>query len=107
MAGNIKELTDANFKQEVLESTLPVLVDFWAPWCSPCRQLTPTIEQLATEYDGKVKVGKLNVDDNPETASGYGIESIPYVLVFKDGQVVDRVLGVRPKSQFQQILNKA
>ena len=106
MAGNLKEFDDANFQQEVLQSTVPVLVDFWAPWCGPCRMLTPTVEELAKDYEGKVKVGKLNTDDSPDTATNYGISSIPTILFFKGGQVVDRLVGVNPKSRFQQILDK-
>ena len=106
MAGNVIELTDGNFDQEVLKSSVPVLVDFWAPWCGPCRMLAPTIEELAREYDGKVKVAKLNTDESPDTAGSYNISSIPTILFFKSGQVVDRLVGVNPKSRFQQILNK-
>ena len=106
MAGSILQLTDDNFKSEVLESTIPVLVDFWAPWCGPCRMLAPTIEELSREYDGKVKVCKLNTDESPETAGGFGISSIPTVLVFKNGQVVDRLVGLNPKKKFQDMLNQ-
>jgi thioredoxin 1 len=106
MAGNIAEITDANFQQEVLDSSIPVLVDFWAPWCGPCRMLTPTIEELAREYDGKVKVGKLNTDESPEVPSKYGISSIPTVLLFKNGELVDRLVGLNPKPRFQQMLAK-
>ena len=106
MAGNLTEFNDANFQQDVLQSSVPVLVDFWAPWCGPCRMLTPTVEELAKDYEGKVKVGKLNTDDSPDTATNYGISSIPTILFFKGGQVVDRLVGVNPKSRFQQILDK-
>ena len=106
MAGSVLQLTDNNFKEEVLQSTIPVLVDFWAPWCGPCRTLAPTIEELSREYEGKVKVCKLNTDESPETAGGFGISSIPTVLVFKDGQVVDRLVGLNPKKKFQEMLNR-
>jgi thioredoxin 1 len=107
MAGNVAEFTDANFDTEVLQSKVPVLVDFWAPWCGPCRMLAPTIEELASEYNGRVKVGKLNTDESPETAGQYSISSIPTILLFKEGKVADRLVGVNPKARFQQILNKA
>jgi thioredoxin 1 len=105
MAGSVLQLTDTNFKTEVLESSIPVLVDFWAPWCGPCRMLGPTIEELSREYDGKVKVCKLNTDESPETAGGFGISSIPTVLLFKNGQIVDRLVGLNPKKKFQDMLN--
>jgi len=90
-------LTEENFKDEVLKSKLPVLVDFYADWCGPCKMLAPTIEQIATEFDGKWKVCKLNVDEVPGVAGEYGIQSIPTILFFKDGQVVDQMMGFRPK----------
>ena len=105
MAGNIKEFNDANFQQEVLESSEPVLVDFWAPWCGPCRMLAPTIEELAQDYEGKVKVGKLNTDESPQVAGNYGISSIPTVLLFKDGEVAERLVGLNSKNRFQEVLD--
>ena len=89
--------TDANFEAEVLNSDQPVLVDFWATWCGPCRTIAPTIEEIASEYDGKAKVVKLDVDNNPMTAQKYGIRSIPSLLFFKDGRPVDQMVGVVPK----------
>ena len=91
------EFTDANFEKEVLKSTLPVLVDFWAEWCGPCRMLGPTIEELAKEYAGKIKVGKLNVDRNPGVSGKYSIRSIPALLMFKNGTVAGQMVGVQPK----------
>src|SRR5690242_16899606 len=86
MAGNVQEFTDANWKSEVLDSSVPVMVDFWAPWCGPCRMLAPTIEKLATDYQGKVKVGKLNTDENQDIPGGLRISAIPTVLVFQNGK---------------------
>ena len=106
MADSVLQVTDDNFKQEVIESTIPALVDFWAPWCGPCRMLAPTIEEIAREYQGKIKVCKLNTDDSPEIAGSFGISSIPTVLVFKNGQVVDRLVGLNPKTKFQQMLDQ-
>ena len=93
----VLEFTDASFQKEVLKSDKPVLVDFWAEWCGPCKMLGPTIEELAKEYAGKIKVGKLNVDDNPQTSSKFGIRSIPALLLFKDGEVAGQMIGVQPK----------
>jgi len=107
VAGNLREFTDANFQDEVLSATEPVLVDFWAPWCGPCRMLMPTVEQLANEYAGKVKIGKVNTDDNQGTAASYGITSIPTVMLFKNGQLVDKVVGAPPKQHFVNMLDKA
>lgn len=96
------DFTDQNFKQEVLDSKGPVIVDFWAPWCGPCRIVSPVIDELATEYKGKVKVGKLNVDDNPQTQQMYGIMSIPSVLFFKDGQPIKTMIGAQGKENYKK-----
>lgn len=96
------EINDNNFDVEVVESTTPVVVDFWAVWCGPCRMIAPIVEELAEEYDGKVKFSKLNVDDNPEVSMKYGIRSIPTLLVFKDGQPVDQIIGAVPKKEVQK-----
>ena len=107
MAENVREFTDANFKTDVLESDVPVLVDFWAPWCGPRRMLAPTIEELANEHAGSVKVGKMNIDENQETPSTYGISSIPAVLLFKGGEMVDNIVGLQPKQRFEEALSGA
>jgi thioredoxin 1 len=101
-----REFTDANFQSEVLDSDQPVLVDFWATWCGPCRAVGPTIEELAKQFDGTVKVGKLNIDENPQAPSGFNIHSIPAVLVFKDGKVVETLVGVQPKERYEQALQQ-
>jgi thioredoxin 1 len=100
-----KEVTDATFDQEVLKATRPVLVDFWAPWCGPCRMVSPIVEELAQEYEGKVNFFKLTTDDNPVTASNYGIRSIPTLLVFREGQAVGQIIGFRPKSDLRRRLD--
>jgi len=94
--------TDTNFQTEVLESRIPVVVDFWAVWCTPCRIVSPIIEELAQEYEGKVKIGKLNVDENPQNASTYGVMSIPSVLFFKNGQPVRTMIGAQSKENYKQ-----
>jgi thioredoxin 1 len=101
----VPEFNDSNFDAEVLQSNSPVLVDFWAPWCGPCRQIAPVIEQLAGENAGLIKVGKLNVDDAPTTAQNYGVSSIPTLIFFKDGGPVERLVGVQPKSRLQQTID--
>ncbi len=100
-------VSDNEWETEVLKSDLPVLVDFWAPWCGPCRMVAPIVEELADEYAGKVKFYKLNTDDNVQTAARYGIRSIPTLMVFKGGQAVDQVIGFRPKSDLKRTLEKS
>ena len=106
MAGqNLTEFTDQNFEQEVLNSTQPVLVDFWAEWCMPCRMLAPTIEKIATDYVGKVKVGKVDTDANREISIKYGISAIPTVILFKNGQVAQKFVGLRQEKDFKAALD--
>jgi thioredoxin 1 len=100
-------VTDADFAQQVLQSETPVLVDFWAEWCAPCRMLGPIIEDLASEYDSKVRIAKLDIDANQQVAMQFGIRSIPTVMVFDKGQVVDTLVGVRPKADYEASLKKA
>lgn len=99
------QLTDTNFDQEVSKSSIPVMVDFWAPWCGPCKMIAPTIEKIASEYAGKVKVCKLNTDDNPDTASKFSIMAIPTILFFKEGKVVQELVGLQPKEEIQKYLD--
>ena len=102
-----QDVSDNEWDAEVLSSDTPVLVDFWAPWCGPCKMVAPVVDELAEEYDGKVKFVKLNTDDNIETASKYGIRSIPTLMVFKGGEAVEQVVGFRPKSELKKSLDKA
>jgi len=99
--------TDANFDQEVIQSELPVLVDFWATWCAPCKAIAPLIDTVADEYSGKVKVGKVNVDENQATPGKFGVRGIPTLILFKGGVVVDQIVGAVPKSQLDALLSKA
>jgi len=107
MAGkNVVEITDKNFEQEVTKSDIPVLVDFWAAWCGPCRAIAPVIEELANEYAGKIKIGKCNVDENPITPSRYGIRAIPTLIFFKNGSVVEQITGAVAKSQIAAVIDR-
>ncbi len=103
---DVTEVKEADFKETVLESNVPVLVDFWAPWCGPCRMVAPVVEEIAQQYEGKVKVVKLNTDENPQIASQYGIRSIPTLMIFKDGQKTDTVVGAVPKTTLSNTLEK-
>lgn len=105
MAGNVHEVSDSTFQTEVLEAKGPVLVDFWAPWCGPCRAIAPMIDQLANENVGAAKVVKVNIDDNIEVAQTYGIQSIPTLIVFSGGQPTQRFLGAQPKARLQEALD--
>jgi len=101
------QLSDDGFENDVLKSGTPVLVDFWASWCAPCKAISPVVDALAEDYDGKVKVGKLNVDENPATPGKYGVRGIPTLILFKDGKVVDQVVGAVPKNQLEGLIKKA
>ena len=101
------EINDTNFKSEVADSAMPVLVDFWAPWCGPCKMIAPVLEELAKEYDGKVKVAKINVDDSPNTAGEYGVRSIPTLILFKNGKVFEQTVGVQSKENLKQLIDKS
>jgi thioredoxin 1 len=103
---NLCHVTDGDFDQQVLQSDIPALVDFWAAWCGPCRTVGPIVEELAEEYKGKVKVAKLDVDNNKQVASKYGVRGIPTLMLFKDGQIVDQIVGAVPKSRIKELLDK-
>ena len=103
----VLHLSDDSFELEVLKSSTPVLVDFWASWCAPCKAISPVVDGLAAEYDGKVKIAKLNVDENPATPGKYGVRGIPTLILFKDGKVLDQVVGAVPKNQLEGLIKKA
>ena len=103
----VPEFDDKNFDAEVLQADGPVLVDFWAPWCGPCRMIAPVVEELAGENSGSIKIGKLNVDEAPNSAQTYGVSSIPTLMIFRHGEVVERFVGVQPKSRLQEAINAA
>lgn len=102
----LKHFTDATFKSDVLDSNMPVLVDFYADWCGPCKMMGPVVEDLAQAFEGRAVIGKLNVDDNPDTAGTYGVMSIPTLLFFKDGKIADKIVGATSKGSLEAILNK-
>ena len=102
----ISDITDDGFEAEVLQADTPVIIDFWAEWCAPCRQIAPIVKDLASQYDGKVKIVKMNIDENPGTPGKYGVRAIPTVLAFKGGTVVDQITGARPKSAFEEMAQK-
>ena len=104
--GKYVEVTDANFEEEVLKSDIPVLVDYWAVWCAPCRMIAPLVEEIAEEKEGVVKVAKMDVDNNPATATKFGIRSIPTLMIFKGGELVDQIIGAVPKSMIEEKLQK-
>jgi len=103
---DVLEFTDGNFDSDVVQSDIPVLVDFWAEWCQPCKMLTPTIEELAVEFKGKVKIGKVDTDSNPEVPVKYGVSAIPTIMLFQGGEVVKKFVGLTSKDQFQAVLNE-
>jgi len=105
--GNIFHVTDGKFSEEVLQSDLPVLVDFWAPWCRPCLAIAPAVEELAKEYSARIKVGKMNVDENPQTPSSFGIRGIPTLILFKGGKAVNQVVGAVPKTRLKAMIEES
>lgn len=106
MAGHVVEISDGDFDSAILKSDIPVLVDFWAPWCGPCKSIAPILEDIAEEYNGKLKVAKLNVDDNPKTPTSYNVRGIPNLVFFKSGKVVEQIVGAVPKDQLVAAIGK-
>lgn len=105
--GNVLEISDQTFQQEVLDATTPVLIDFWAPWCGPCKAIAPVVEEVAGTYAGRLKVVKMNVDDNPQTPTRYGVRGIPNLILFKKGQVADQIVGAVPKAHLVRAIDSA
>ena len=103
----IIEVSDSNFESEVVKSDVPVLVDFWAPWCGPCRAIAPIVEEISSSYEGKIKVGKMNADENQATTMKFGIRSIPTIIMFKDGEAVDQIIGAVPKGEIERVVEKS
>ncbi len=104
--GNVLEVTDQTFEQEILNSDIPALVDFWAAWCGPCRMVAPVVEELAAEYGGKIKIAKMNVDQNQQTPAKFGIRNIPTLILFKEGKAVNTIIGAQPKSVIEEEIKK-
>lgn len=107
MAENVIEVGDSDFEEKILKSDKPALVDFWATWCAPCRAIAPMVEEIANDFEGKITVAKVNVDDNPATPGKFGVRGIPTLILFKDGEVIDTVVGAVPKEQITELINKA